>query len=252
MRMDFYRARKNNLKYIKYDKSFIHNTALIASEDEKVIAILEYEIKNIEEADILNFNLFEPCDELSVFKGFIDEMNYWNPHLKRIKYNEDKNGIEARILIDSGFEKSYTWILNMKNYIEVFKIDLKEITPEQLTIDRVKLERVNSWIEKPEDVVISCVKIGNNIVSIDGHSRLVATYNKGFRYVYAYIEPDNGNTQFYKTCMKWCEEQGILKIEDLAKRVVAPEEHERIWINRCQTYLKKQRDEACLSNLLSS
>jgi hypothetical protein len=40
--MDFYRARKSNLKYIKYDKSFIHNTALIASED---INMMDYLVK---------------------------------------------------------------------------------------------------------------------------------------------------------------------------------------------------------------
>jgi hypothetical protein len=245
--MEFCRARENNLRHIKYNKSFIHNTALIASEGEKVVAILEYEIKNIEEAEVVNFNIIEPCEEMSVFKGLIDEMSYWNPYLKRIIYNEDNNFISSRILLNSGFEKNSAWKLNIENDIQVFKIVIKEITPEQLTIDKVKLNRVNSWIEKPEDIVISCVKIDDKIVSIDGHSRLVAAYNKGFAYVYAYLELDD-NTQFYKTCMKWCEEQGVLTIEDLAKRVVTPEEHERIWINRCQTYLKQQRDEACLSN----
>lgn len=243
MRMDFYRARENNLKYIKYDKSFIHNTALIASEDEKVIAIFEYEIKDIEEADIVNFKLFKTCEEASVFKGFIDEMNYWNPYLKRILYYEDKNIIEPAALINSGFVKHSAWILKPINNIEVFKIDIKEITPEQLTVDRVKLDRVSSWIEKPEDIIVSCIKIDNKTVAIDGHSRLAAAYNKGFTYVYAYLEPDNSNIQFYKTCLKWCEEQKILTIEDLTKRVVSSEEHERIWIDKCQTFLKHQRDE---------
>jgi hypothetical protein len=246
--MDFYRARDNSLRYIKYNKSFIHNTALIASEGEKVISILEYEIKNIEEAEIVNFNLFEPCEEVSVFKGLIDEITYWNPYLKRIIYSEDEKFISSRILINSGFEKNSCWILNVENGIEVFKIDIKEITPEQLSVDMVKLHRVNSWIEKPEDIIISCIKIDDKIVSIDGHSRLVAAHNKGFSDVYAYLELDSDNIQFYKTCMKWCEEQGVLTIEDLSSRVVSPEEHERIWINRCQAYLKQQRETARLNN----
>jgi len=242
--MDFYRARETNSKYIMYEKSFTHNTALIASEGQKVIGVFEYEIKNSEEAEVINFSIFEPCEEDIVFKGLIDEMSYWNPYLKRIIYNEEKNIITPKVLMYSGFRKNYVWLLNTNTVIRIFKIDIKEITPEQLTVDEVKLDRVNSWIEKPEDIVVSCVKIGNKIVSIDGHSRLVAAYNKGFKYVYAYLESDNDNVQFYKTCMEWCEEQGIFTIKDLAKRVVTPEEHERLWGNRCQTYLKKQRDKS--------
>jgi len=240
--MNFFRARETNLNYIMYEKSFTHNTALIASEGQKVIGVFEYEIKNSDEAEVINFNIFEPCEEDIVFKGFIDEMAYWNPYLKRIIHNEEKNIIDPKVLMYSGFRKNSVWILNISTDIRVFKIDIKEITPEQLTVDEVKLARVNSWIEKPEDIVVSCVKIGNKIVVIDGHSRLVAAYNKGFRYVYAYLESDNDNLQFYKTCMQWCEDQRIYTIKDLAKRVVTPEEHEKLWISRCQTYLTKQRD----------
>ncbi|CAK7027491.1 hypothetical protein KQI38_21720 [Tissierella carlieri] len=49
--MDFYRARENDFKYIKYKKSLIHNTTLIACEEDNVIGVLEYEINTIEEAD---------------------------------------------------------------------------------------------------------------------------------------------------------------------------------------------------------
>lgn len=240
--MDFYRAIENNSEYIRYEKSFVHNTALIAGEGQKVIGVFEYEIKDMEETEVINFNIFEPCDENMVFKDFIDEVIYWNPYLKRIIYNEENNIIKPQVLVDSGFRKSSLWLLDIKTYIPVFRIDINEITPEQLTVDKVKLDRVNSWIERPEDIIVSCVKIGNKIVSIDGHSRLVAAYNKGFEYVYAYMEPDIGNIQFYETCMRWCEEQGIFTIKDLSDRVVTPEEHERLWINRCQTYLKEQRE----------
>lgn len=240
--MDFCRAGGNDLKYIKYEKSFIHNTALIASEGQKIIGVFEYEIKNAEEAEVINFSIFEPCEDDIVFKGLIDEMAYWSPYLKRIIYHEEENIIEPKVLMHSGFEKNSVWLLNINTDIGVFKIDIKEITPEQLTVDEVKLNKVSSWIEKPEDIVVSCVKIENKLVSIDGHSRLVAAYNKGFKYVYAYLEPDNDNIQFYKTCMKWCEEQGVFTIKNLAGRIVTPAEHERLWINRCQTYLKQQRD----------
>lgn len=240
--MDFYRARQYDSRYIRYEKSFIHNTALIASDEQKIIGTLEYYLENVEGAEIISFSIFQHCDEKIIFKGLIEEIAYWNPYLKSIFYNEENNLVNQESLLYCGFSKGSHWILNMNNDIKIFKIDIKEITPEQLTIDKVKLDRVSSWIRKPEDIIISCIRIDNETVCIDGYSRLVAAFNKGFDYVYAYIEPDNHNPDFYKTCMAWCKEQGIFTIKDLADRVVTPEAHERLWINRCQAYLKEQRE----------
>ncbi len=237
--MDFYRARKDDFKYVKYEKSLICNTAIIASEGQNIIGILEYEIKNMEEAEIINFNIFESCREDLIFKGLIDEIDYWNPYLKRIIYNEDNNIINSNVLINAGFIKNSIWILSMNNNIKVFKINIEEITPGQLTVDETKVNRVNSWIKIPEDVVIRCVEIDDKIVCIDGYSRLIAAYNKGFKYVFAYLETDDDNIQFYRICMKWCEEQKVFKVKDLANRIVTPEEHEKLWINKCQTYLNE-------------
>lgn len=239
--MDFYRAKEKNFQYIKYKKSLIHNTALIASEGSSIIAVFEYDIKNMEEAEIINFNIFEFCKETVVFKGLIDELMYWNPYLKRIIYHEDYHYIEPPVLVQLGFIEKDVWSLEQHTDSKVFKIDIEDITPEQLTVDKEKLDRVSSWIEKPEDIVVTCVKIGDKIVSIDGHSRLIAAYNKRFRHVYAYLEKDSEDIEFYKTCMKWCEEDGIFAIKDLAHKVVTSAEHEKLWINRCQAYLKEQR-----------
>jgi hypothetical protein len=237
--MDFYRARKDDFKYVKYEKSLICNTAIIASEGKNVTGVLEYEIKDMEGAEIINFNIFESCREDLIFKGLIDEIDYWNPYLKRIIYNEDNNIINSNVLINAGFIKNSTWVLSMSNNIKVFKIDIEEITPGQLTVDETKVNRVNSWIKIPEDVVIRCVKVDGKIVCIDGYSRLIAAYNKGFKCVFAYLETDDDNIQFYRTCMKWCEEQKVFKIKDLANRIVTLEEHEKLWIDRCQAYLNE-------------
>lgn len=42
-------------------KSLIHNTALIACEGDNVIGVLEYDVNNIEEAEVTNFNSFRFC-----------------------------------------------------------------------------------------------------------------------------------------------------------------------------------------------
>jgi hypothetical protein len=239
--VDFYRAGERDFKYIKYEKSLIHNTAIIAREGQNIIGVLEYEIKNIEEAEIINFDMVKSCREHLVFKGLIDEIVYWNPYLKRITYNKDNKFVADDTLMYAGFVRNDIWSLDINNAVEVFKIAIEEIIPEQLTVDGTKIDRVSPWIEKPDDVVVCCVKIGNKIVCIDGYSRLIDAYNKGFNYVFAYLETDNHNIEFYKTCMKWCEEENILRIKDLADRVVTPEEHERLWISRCQAYLKENK-----------
>lgn len=241
--MEIYRARENEKNYIKYEKSLVHNTALIAREQEEVVGVLEYEIKSMLDAEIINFKNFDPSHEDEILKGMTDEIMYWNPYVKRIFYDEAKDMITLETLENNSFIKNDKWVLHTDSDIEVFKIGIDKIAMEQLTVDMEKLDRAAAWIEKPEDIVVTCVKIDDMTVVIDGYSRLVAAMNKGFDHVYAHFEPDNTSLEFYKTCMRWCREEGVFTVEDLSARVVSPEEHQRLWINRCQEYLEKQRNE---------
>lgn len=240
--MEFYRARQCDLDYIKLNESYIHNTALIAENCKKVVGSLEYRINNIEEAEITNVSIFKSCDETVMLRGLVDEMLYWNPYIKRILFCKGSSPIKDMHLISAGFIKESSWIFNRKCNIEIFKVNIREITPEQLTVDKVKVERADSWIQKPEDVVVCCIRIEGKLVCIDGYSRLVAALNKGFSYVYVYIDAESTNLEFYKKCMSWCEEAGVFTIKDLAGRVVSPEEHQRQWIDKCQQYLREQRE----------
>ena len=144
------------------------------------------------------------------------------------------------ILKTVGFEQREAWSFNVEKEIRVFKIKIDEIIPEQLTVDSEKLDKVNTWLKTPEQVIVNCVNINDKTVCIDGYSRLVAAHNKGFKHVYGYVDPEDTNHEFYKTCLSWCEEQNVKTIADLAKRVVTPEEHQEIWINRCQAYFQSQ------------
>jgi hypothetical protein len=204
------------------------------------VAVLEYEISDIQTAKILSFKSFRSCDESKVLKGLVNEILYWNPYIQAVLYDGTNDMISSETLMSSGFSKEHVWILYTNSNIEVFKININKITPEQLTVDRAKLSKVSSWVEKPEDIIVTCVKIEDKIVTIDGYSRLVAAFNKGFDYVYAHFDPENTSVEFYKTCLKWCEEEGVCTIKDLSKRVVSPDEHQRLWVDRCQAYLRKE------------
>lgn len=233
--MKICRVRIEDKKYIENEESFIHNTAFIAR-DNSVISVFEYKIKTHQKAEIINFKFFKDCDEGKILSEFIDELKYWNPYISLI---ECKEGIiDSQLLKSLNFIKNHIWKHEIRGALKVFKINIDEIVPEQLTVDEEKIKKALKWIKSPEDIVISCVKINNKIVCIDGYTRLVAAYNKGFKYVYGYYE-ETDDTEFYEVCLKWCEAEKITSIKDLSNRIVSPKEHEKLWINRCKNYLKE-------------
>lgn len=112
---------------------------------------------------------------------------------------------------------------------------------EQLTVSKSKLDSVLKWIKTDEDVIVCVVKIDDKYVCIDGYSRLLAAYLKGFSHVYCYLEKDKYNENDYRKFLKWCHIENVFTIKDLKNRVVSDDEHQRIWIDRCQNYFKKKR-----------
>lgn len=218
--MDIYRVRESEKKYIEYKESYIHNTALIAFHEHEPYGIFEYKIVSLNKAKVINFEVFKECNKDKIFNDFINELSYWNPYIKFIEYNGQTQEI--------------------KEVEEIFTISLDEITIGQLTIDREKYERVLKWARSPEDIIISCIKVGEKIICIDGYTRLVAAYKNGFQYVYGYYE-EVEDTKFYETCLKWCEEDNIVSIKDLMNRIVSPQEHKNLWIDRCNEYFKNNK-----------
>ena len=93
------------------------------------------------------------------------------------------------------------------------------------------------WIKEEKDIVVGLVQIDDNYVCIDGYSRLMQAYLLEFKYVYAYLEE---SSDFIRICRQWCIDEDIHHISDLESRIVNSEEHQRIWVNRCQKFLKNQ------------
>ena len=72
--MDLYRAKEDEKEYLRYEKSFIHNTALIAKENDKILGVLEYEISNMVDTEIVYFKSFDSFNENEIFQNLIDEL----------------------------------------------------------------------------------------------------------------------------------------------------------------------------------
>lgn len=226
--MEFRRAHEAEAQYFKYRKSIDRNTALIAIQNNEVLGTLEYDFKGLDVAEVTDFKISN--DSKEVMNGLIEEFTYWHPFIRKLHFSD---------LIENKL-KPQNNILHFKNACSLYKMNLEDIIPEQLTVSQDKIDKVNRWIKTPEDVVVCTVEIDDNVVCIDGYSRLISAYLKGFKSVYIYND-EVEDKSLYKACMSWCKADGIHSIEDLSKRIVSAKEHQRIWIDRCQKYLSNQR-----------
>ncbi|MBI9011406.1 MAG: hypothetical protein JEZ08_04190 [Clostridiales bacterium] len=222
--MDLRRAYENEAQNFKYDRSIERNTALIAVHNDEIIGTLEYDFIGLEAAEVTHFKVLN--DSKKIMNGLIKEFNYWHPFIKRLYFNE---------LIESHI-KPQNNIIHFKDACLLYKVDIADIVPEQLTVSKAKFDRVDKWIESSEDVVVGTVEIDDKIVCVDGYSRLVSAYLKGLESVYIYKDIVEDKS-LYEVCLSWCKAEGIYTIEDLSKRIVSAEEHQRVWIDRCQENL---------------
>jgi len=211
------RAGPEDTPHFKHKTCLDRGCAFIAEAEGRVVGSLAYKIVDHKRCKVVSYDSLDGGDHLA---DFIDYLTYWHPYLATYKFG-------------------HHWY-PMKVSAPVYKVCLDQIVPEQLTVDQSKLDRVNDWLKHPEEVVVACVDLEGRQVCVDGYSRLLSAYEKGFSYVYAYEEKDY-NEAFIRTCLSWCQEEGVLTLDDLSKRVVAPKDHQRLWIDRCQAYFKEKQ-----------
>lgn len=212
-------SNKEYQNYIKNQTSYQKNTSYVAlNQNNELIATCDFLIINQSEAIIDNIQYMNANKYL--IDSFVGEFSYWNPFIKRIKYQAE--------------------VFEIDKNVKLIKIPILKIRVEQLTVNQAKLDNVSKWVKKPEDVIINVVEINDQFVCIDGYSRLMAAYLKGFDYIYYFNEIDDYDPNDYKEFLKWCEDENIFTIKDLINRIVPPDEHQLIWIDRCQNYFKQK------------
>jgi ribosomal protein S18 acetylase RimI-like enzyme len=242
------RINDNYKSYSKNPESFNHNTSYIITEgDGKVIASADFLIDSCRSAEIDPITIFERsgADSALMIKMFMEEFLYWNPFIEEIRYAMTDTGIDAAGLTANEF---YALESNPKLFYKcnhsaakAFKIDINRIQPSQLTINRNKLNRVSAWIKEPQDIVIPVIKLQNELVAVDGHTRLTKAVMNGFTHVFAYYEPEGCDEEMYRTFVGWCKEKNINDSADLVNRIVSEEEHNVEWIERCQRYIRNRK-----------
>jgi hypothetical protein len=112
---------------------------------------------------------------------------------------------------------------------KVFRMKLNSIQPSQLYISSEKLSEVMKRfdvddLESIEPIPIK--KLGDNVISVDGHTRAFAAFLYGVSEVPVYWEDEELDWDAYEICVEWCKENGIRTISDLKDRIVSQKEYE--------------------------
>ena len=118
---------------------------------------------------------------------------------------------------------------------EILEVDMDNIQPSQFFVDEEKLAAVRSFIRQPEDVIIQVIPYGDRYISLDGHTRLYAAAQDGFRTVRAVLsETDDWVWPFVREA----EKRKILRPRDLI--LLSHDEYKIQWNQYCDSVFAQQ------------
>ena len=113
---------------------------------------------------------------------------------------------------------------------ETIEVEVDRIQPSQFFVDEEKLEAVRSFVRRPEDIVIQAIPYGDRFISLDGHTRLYAAVQDGYRTVKAVISETD---DWVWTFVHEAEKRKILSPRDM---VLLPHgEYEIQWNRYCDS-----------------
>lgn len=117
-------------------------------------------------------------------------------------------------------------------------VPLSAVRPSQLYLNAEKLAAVLERVE--EDTLeydpLPVHEFDGERCLTDGHTRAFVAHLTGaaeLRVVEDRALPETHDIDLYRECLRWCEEEGVVRVPDLTGRVLGPEEYERQWVDRC-------------------
>ncbi len=238
----FKRADIDKKKYFKNMDLLRRRLCFLALKDDKVIGTIEFKIFDMVNARIeyINISWDKTTDHLELLEGFIQEFLWWNEYIKNIAIEIPlmrKICKEEHDILRAGFLKESMYTFKNPNSTEIFKIEVSEVSPSQLTVDRSKLKQLEAWVKSSKDIICTFVRIDGKTVCIDGHTRLVYAILNDYKYIYGIFTKEYDDIGLYKETLRWCRDEKIYSAEDLVKNIVDTGEHEKRWILRSNEFL---------------
>ncbi|WP_321112836.1 hypothetical protein [Halorussus salinisoli] len=121
---------------------------------------------------------------------------------------------------------------------EVFSVPIDAPQPSQLYLNGLKLSFVTQWFDfaNPNYDPLPVRRIGGDWTLTDGHTRAFVASLSGADELRVVRDTDDLPMDVYRACVRWCDEEGVTEIADLAGRVVNHEDFEEKWVERCQAF----------------
>lgn len=123
---------------------------------------------------------------------------------------------------------------------------ITELQPSQLYLSEKKLEVIKNWLKSlesfKEPILVRRFSNSEKLVIVDGHTRAFAALQLGMTEIpVAFDEEELSEnlTDLYETCVNWCQTENISTVKDLAHKILASEDYEINWIQRCQEELTR-------------
>ena len=118
-----------------------------------------------------------------------------------------------------------------------YLLPLSALHPSQLYISEEKLAAVRAWFDPENLMGFEPIPVRRRedglLYMTDGHTRAAAAYLAGIREIPVCDEWEDLDWEAYDACVRWCDEEGADTVEKLAARVVAPEQYQTLWNDRC-------------------
>jgi len=118
-----------------------------------------------------------------------------------------------------------------------FLLSIDQIQLSQLYISSAKLTEVMKAFESGKEDELEPIpikEIDSDLVSTDGHTRLLAWHLHGYKEVECEWEDIEMDWDAYRICVQWCREEEIQSIADLKDRIISPEDYQVLWLDRCR------------------
>ena len=117
--------------------------------------------------------------------------------------------------------------------INIFKINIEDIQPSQFYVDKNKVESVSSFITNSNDIIVPLAKINDELVSLDGHTRLHLATKRGYKQVYGFYTLAE---DYIRDFVLEAKRRNILTPYNL--ELLTHEEYEKKWYRFCNDFFE--------------
>ena len=119
-----------------------------------------------------------------------------------------------------------------------FRMPLDELQPSQLYISAGKLKNMLLAPAKVLNKPIPVKRLDDEIIMTDGHTRGYILWTCGIRELVVSWDLDELDWNAYRTCVRWCKEEGVTNVAKLQTRIVSEDDYQKHWIDRCKEMQK--------------